>query len=181
MFINCKRMSSLNLSAFSFACATNIKSLAAGCSNLRQLSLGELDVSNEVLKNSKAFEGVGTVENPCVLTLSETFDYTLLGKAIDKDNTIYYWQGGYFYSEHNQSNEPNFDITNDGEVNSADIVAIYSYISTGEASGYTVEQVDLNNDNMVSGADIVVLYNKIAGFTAESKRYILRLFNLLEE
>lgn len=181
MFRNCKRMSSLDLSALSFASATNINSLAAGCSNLRQLSLGEFDVSDEALNNSKAFEGVGSKEQPCVLNVSETFDYTLLGQAIDKDNTIYYWQGGYFYSQHHQSTEPNFDITNDGEVNSADIVAIYSYISTGEASGYTLEQVDLNNDNLVSGADIVALYNKIAGSTAESKRYILRLFNLTEE
>ena len=81
----------------------------------------------------------------------------------------------------NKSDEPNYDITGDGEVNSADVVAIYTYISTGEASGYTLEQIDLNKDSAATAADIVELYNKISGSTAKSKRYILRLFNLADE
>lgn len=55
------------------------------------------------------------------------------------------------------------DVNNDGEVNSADVTAIYSYINSGTDSGYELTEVDLDNDEAVSSADVTRLYNLIAG------------------
>lgn len=55
------------------------------------------------------------------------------------------------------------DVTGDGLVNTADVVAVYSYITEGEDSGYTLEMADVNGDGSVTTADVVAIYEIIAG------------------
>ncbi|MBQ7741409.1 MAG: hypothetical protein IJT90_00560 [Bacteroidaceae bacterium] len=53
------------------------------------------------------------------------------------------------------------DVNSDNEVNTADVVGIYSYIISGAESGITVGQADLNSDGKVNSADVVALYRHI--------------------
>lgn len=55
------------------------------------------------------------------------------------------------------------DVNGDGLVNSADAVAIYSYIEQGTASGFSFEICNLNPDNEINSADVVALYDIITG------------------
>lgn len=73
-----------------------------------------------------------------------------------------------------------FDVNNDGEVNSADITAVYNYISNGESSGITSAVADVNGDGSVNSADIAAIYTQIAG-NAASKAYLKKLLQLLGE
>ena len=53
------------------------------------------------------------------------------------------------------------DVTGEGDVNSADVVAIYAYIIEGDASGYTKEAADVDGNGEVNSADVVEVYNII--------------------
>lgn len=56
------------------------------------------------------------------------------------------------------------DVNYDGVVNTADVVCIYNYISSGEASGVEKVLADVNRDNQVNAADVTYVYNVISGF-----------------
>ncbi len=53
------------------------------------------------------------------------------------------------------------DVNGDGDVNSADVVAIYAYIIEGDASGYTKEAADVDGSGDVNSADVVAVYDII--------------------
>ncbi len=53
------------------------------------------------------------------------------------------------------------DVTGEGDVNSADVVAIYAYIIEGDASGYTKEAADVDGSGEVNSADVVAVYDII--------------------
>ena len=53
------------------------------------------------------------------------------------------------------------DVDGDGNVNSADVVAVYNYIIQGAASGITFEAANVNGDESVTSADVVTIYNLI--------------------
>ena len=53
------------------------------------------------------------------------------------------------------------DVTGEGDVNSADVVAVYAYIIEGDASGYTKERADVDGNGDVNSADVVAIYNII--------------------
>ena len=56
------------------------------------------------------------------------------------------------------------DVDGNGEVNSADVVAIYNYILSGEAeTGITKEAADVDGNGDVNSADVVAVYNIIIG------------------
>lgn len=63
------------------------------------------------------------------------------------------------------------DVDGDGKVNTADVVAVYSYIIEGAASGITKEKADVDGDGKVTTADVVAIYNTIVGASAASKSY----------
>lgn len=54
------------------------------------------------------------------------------------------------------------DVNGDGEVNSADVTAIYSYIGSGEGSGLSITNVDLDGDGKATSADVTRLYSIIS-------------------
>lgn len=53
------------------------------------------------------------------------------------------------------------DVNGDGDVNSSDVVAVYSYITEPNASEYTLEEADVNGDGEVNSSDVVALYDII--------------------
>ena len=53
------------------------------------------------------------------------------------------------------------NVNGDDNVNTADVVAIYSYIEKGDASGITREAADVNGDDDVNTADVVMVYDII--------------------
>lgn len=53
------------------------------------------------------------------------------------------------------------DVNNDGVVNSADVVAVYNYISQGEKSGISQYCADVDADGISNSADVVSIYNII--------------------
>ena len=56
---------------------------------------------------------------------------------------------------------PKQDFNNDGDVNTADVTAVYSFITDGVASGFDGEAADINNDGKVNTADVVGIYKFI--------------------
>lgn len=65
------------------------------------------------------------------------------------------------------------DVNGDGDVNSADVTAIYSYIETGEASGIELSVADVNGDGDVNSADATATYDIISGSaTGGSPKYV---------
>ena len=52
------------------------------------------------------------------------------------------------------------DVNKDGEINSADVVAVYNFIS-GTVTGQDKIHFDLNEDGVVDSADITALFNHI--------------------
>ena len=53
------------------------------------------------------------------------------------------------------------DVNHDGKVNTADVVAVYSFIEKGEASGITRDAANVNGDSSVNTADVVAIYDII--------------------
>ncbi len=77
------------------------------------------------------------------------------------------------------STETKGDVNGDGEVNSADVVAVYNYIVGGAQSGLTVEAADVDGDGKVSSADVVAIYNAIVGGGAKSRAFKAQMLKLL--
>ena len=59
------------------------------------------------------------------------------------------------------------DVNGDGSVNTADVVAVYSYIEKGDASGFDRKAADVNNDGSVNTADVVAIYSIIINGSTE--------------
>ncbi|MBR6714466.1 MAG: InlB B-repeat-containing protein [Bacteroidaceae bacterium] len=51
------------------------------------------------------------------------------------------------------------DVNLDGDVNTADVVAIYSFIIDGDDSGIEMDNADVNGDGLVNTADVTAVYN----------------------
>ena len=50
------------------------------------------------------------------------------------------------------------DVNLDGSINTADVVAVYNYIISGDESGVERERADVNNDGFVNTADVTAIY-----------------------
>ena len=55
------------------------------------------------------------------------------------------------------------DVDGDGNVNTADVVAVYNFIIQGEASSITKQAADVDGDGDVNSADVVAIYAAIIG------------------
>ncbi|MBP5360963.1 MAG: hypothetical protein J6129_05730, partial [Bacteroidaceae bacterium] len=53
------------------------------------------------------------------------------------------------------------DVNRDGFVNTADVVAVYSFIEKGEESGISRDDANVNGDDNVNTADVVAIYDVI--------------------
>jgi hypothetical protein len=57
------------------------------------------------------------------------------------------------------------DVNGDGSINTADVVAVYTFIEKGASSGFTKAAADVNSDDAVNTADVVAIYTAIIGNT----------------
>ena len=57
------------------------------------------------------------------------------------------------------------DVNGDGDINTADVTAVYAYIINGADSGFTAEIADVNGDGDVNTADVTAIYSIIIGGT----------------
>ena len=64
------------------------------------------------------------------------------------------------------------DVDGDGNINSADVVAVYNYITSGSASGIDEAAADVDGDGTVGSADVVAIYNTIVGGSAASGAFV---------
>ena len=55
------------------------------------------------------------------------------------------------------------DVNGDGDVNTGDVTAVYSYIINGATSGFAKEAADVNGDGDVNTGDVTAIYNIIIG------------------
>ena len=53
------------------------------------------------------------------------------------------------------------DVNTDGEINTGDVTAVYSFIINGTNSGFTRDNANVNGDNEVNTADVTAIYNII--------------------
>ena len=80
------------------------------------------------------------------------------------------------------SNHKRGDVNRDGSVNTADVVAVYTYIENGDASGFTRDACDVNGDSNVNTADVVAIYTAIIGSEASgSPAFNKQVFRLLSQ
>ena len=74
------------------------------------------------------------------------------------------------------------DVNGDGDVNTADVVAVYSFIEKGEASLFTHEAADVDGDGDVNTADVVAIYAAIIGDGgAGSREFNRQMLKLLDK
>ena len=74
------------------------------------------------------------------------------------------------------------DVNGDGKVNTADVVAVYTYIEKGDASGFTRDACNVNGDSSVNTADVVAIYTLIIGGEASgSPAFQHQIFRLLNQ
>ena len=73
------------------------------------------------------------------------------------------------------------DVNGDGNKNTADVVAVYTFIEQGAASGFARDAADVNRDGSVNTADVVAIYTAIIGSEGAGsrafKKQIIRLLN----
>ena len=73
----------------------------------------------------------------------------------------------------------NGDVDGNGYVNSADVVAAYTYIIDGASSGYSKSDADVNGNGNVNSADIVAIYNYIVTGEKSSSSIVNNSDNIL--
>ena len=74
------------------------------------------------------------------------------------------------------------DVNGDGNTNTADVVAVYTFVEKGAASGLTREACDVNGDGSVNTADVVAIYTAIIGPSgAGSKAFKTNVAKLLAQ
>ena len=72
------------------------------------------------------------------------------------------------------------DVNGDGKVNTADVVAVYTFVEKGSESGFIREACDVNGDGSVNTADVVAIYTAIIGGEgASSPAFNKQMFRLL--
>ena len=74
------------------------------------------------------------------------------------------------------------DVNGDGMKNTADVVAVYTFIEKGSESGFAREAADVNGDGSVNTADVVAIYTAIIGGEgAASPRFKAQILKILDE
>ena len=102
---------------------------------------------------------------------ADDFTATVNGKEANiinrkTDDDGYCRECAISYTWHIADNKMNGDTNGDGKVNTADVVAIYSFIEKGESSGFTREDANVNGDENVNTADVVAVYDRIVNGTS---------------
>ena len=92
MFYECRVIESLDLSSFDTSNVTDMGGMFYGCTSLDSLDISRFDVSKvEIFEDMCLY--VGKEKDPCILTISEGFDFR---KDIDLSRDYFIWWSGYF-------------------------------------------------------------------------------------
>lgn len=98
MFYGCEQLTNLNIRNFTITAASNVDRLMATCYRLAELNVGgnDLKAITDDDKKYNAFGSMGNTgsETPVKLTVSDTFDKSVLGERATDGS--YNWLGGRF-------------------------------------------------------------------------------------
>lgn len=179
MFIMCSSLTSLDLSSFNTSNVTNMNGMFMGCSKLQALDLSSFDVSNVTdmrmmiascselttiycnkdWSQSLSHEASYIMFSGCkklVGDMGTTFDTNMIDAAYARPDggTA---APGYF----TRVGAIRGDVNHDEKVNTADVVAVYSFIEGGAESGFARADCDVNRDGKANTADVVAIYSII--------------------
>ena len=92
MFYESRTIKKLDLSSFDTSNVTDMGGMFYGCTSLDSLDISRFDVSKvEIFEDMCLY--VGKEKDPCILTISEGFDFR---KDIDLSRDYFIWWSGYF-------------------------------------------------------------------------------------
>ena len=92
MFYESRTIKKLDLSSFDTSNVTDMGGMFYGCTSLDSLDISRFDVSKvEIFEDMCLY--VGSERDPCILTISEGFDFR---KDIDLSRDYFIWWSGYF-------------------------------------------------------------------------------------
>jgi surface protein len=159
MFWSCKTLTMLDVSNFNVSNVTDMGQMFACCSRLKTIYCApDANWSNEHYKSM--FTGCDLLSGKCrgmEFKYIDTNVHTEDGyyaRVYTGDDEV----GGYFTS----IAERQGDINDDGEVNSGDVMAIYS-VMAGNGTPEMQARADVNGDGHVDSGDIMAIYNIMAG------------------
>ncbi len=96
MFRNCTSLTRLDMSTLKTNRLTDMRGLLKGCNGITELNVGSNSFSS-VSQSGAAFQGVGTLYNPCQLIVNDDFDKSVLGTVGHNYNkSSYTWLEGHF-------------------------------------------------------------------------------------
>ena len=154
MFFKCTALTNVDLSNFNTQKVTDMSHMFSSCSNLRTIYVGDDWNTNAVTSSENMFSGCTNLRG----SKGTAFDINHTSKAyahIDggTDNPGYLWKIGDFLLG---------DVNGDGEVNSGDVMAIYS-VMAGNGTPEMQARADVNGDSQVDSGDIMAVYSIMAG------------------
>lgn len=181
MFTMCSSLTSLDLSSFNTSNVTDMNSMFLGCSKLQTLDLTSFDVSNvadirymffncqeltTICCNGYWSNGISSDDSFLMFSGCKNLmgDKGTTYNSNATDATYAHPDGG--------EDDPGYftlklykrgDVNTDGDINSGDVVAVYSYIINGSASGFDRANANVNGDYDVNSGDVVAIYNIIIG------------------
>ena len=159
MFFNCKALTSLDLSSFVISSdVTDMHGMFKGCSNLETIFCADdANWYNSSINQENMFDGCVKLKGKCGGREPFACDGSTNIEG-DYARVCTPTQDGYFTS----ITERKGDANGDGEVNSGDVMAIYS-VMAGNGTPEMQARADVNGDGHVDSGDIMAIYNIMAG------------------
>ena len=147
-------LETLDLSGFNTANVTDVESMFDGCTELKTITVGDgwnVDgaFSDDMFNNCTSLVGEKGTTYDAAFT-SASYAHVDGGEE----------NPGYLTAAKKRNPA---DVNGDGDVNTADVVAVYSFIEKGEASLFTHDAADVDGDGDVNTADVVAIYAAIIG------------------
>lgn len=166
-------LETLDLSGFNTANVTDVESMFDGCTELKTITVGDgwnVDgaFSDDMFNNCTSLVGEKGTTYDAAFT-SASYAHVDGGEE----------NPGYLTAAKKRNPA---DVNGDGDVNTADVVAVYSFIEKGEASLFTHEAADVDGDGDVNTADVVAIYAAIIGDGgAGSREFNRQMLKLLDK
>ena len=166
-------LETLDLSGFNTANVTDVESMFDGCTELKTITVGDgwnVDgaFSDDMFNNCTSLVGEKGTTYDAAFT-SASYAHVDGGEE----------NPGYLTAAKKRNPA---DVNGDGDVNTADVVAVYSFIEKGEASLFTHDAADVDGDGDVNTADVVAIYAAIIGDGgAGSREFNRQMLKLLDK
>jgi len=179
MFLNCEKLTSLDVSHFNTSKVTDMYAMFAHCSGLTSLDLSSFNTSN-VINMSYMFNGCYNLQTIYVgngwSTAAVTSSYYMFQdctKLVGGHGTTYdasHIDKAYARIDGGPSNPGYFtdknaglrgDVDGDGNVGVADVTALIDYLLTGNTAGVDLQAANVDGDSSVSVADVTALIDYI--------------------